>query len=170
MIPRSETFRGWLSTWFGDVSQDVAGYLEGCEKAPAWLEENRDGFRVFRDELALHIRDSSYPPLRNSSQWSTDEWLRDLWFDVFGAETPAEDPYPVPADDWGGARLTTYMLHAVDEDEEGSSDGAAAWLAARGLTAKGVHDAISGPLQRRPEPGDYADHLRRATEAGLREP
>ncbi len=169
MIPRSETFRGWLGTWFGDVSQDVAGYVEACEKAPAWLDENRDHFRTFRDELAVHIRESSYPPLPNLSQWATDEWLRDLWYDAFGPATPPEDPYPVPAADWGTTRLTTYMLHAVDEDEEGSSDGAAAWLAARGLTAEGVYDAISGDTVRRPEPDDYADRLARLTAAGLRE-
>ena len=169
MISRSEAFRGWLGTWFGDVSQDVAGYIEGCEKAPTWLAENRDDFRAFRDELAVHIRESSYPPLPNSSQWMTDEWLRDLWYDTFGPDAPPGDPFPVPAEAWGTTRLTIYMLHAVDEDEEDGSDGASEWLAARGLDAKAVYDAISTATQRRPEPADYAEHLRRATEAGLRE-
>jgi hypothetical protein len=169
VIARSEVFRGWLGTWFDDVSQDVAGYIEGCEKAPAWLEENRDGFRTFRDELAVHIRESSYPPLPGVSQWATDEWLRDLWFDTFGPEVPSGDPYPVPDADWGTSRLTTYMLHAVDEDDEGASDGAPEWLAARGLTAKGVYDAISSATIRRPEPDDYDERLAQLTEAGLRE-
>lgn len=169
MIPRSQNFRGFLGGWFS-AETDLKLYIEACERVPAWLAENNQGLIGFRDELATHIRDSSYPPRPNSSQWATDEWLRDLWFDAFGPEPAPGDPYPVPADHWGRVRLTDYMLHAVDEDEEGGSDGARVWLAARGLTAQGVYDAISGDTVRRPEPADYADRLVRLSEAGLREP
>lgn len=168
MIPRSQNFRGYLGGWFS-AETDLRLYIEACERVPAWLGEKNQGILEFRDELATHIRESSLPPRLNDSQWGTDEWLRDLWFDAFGPEAPPGDPYPVPADEWGRVRLTDYMLHAVDEDEEGSSDGAAAWLAARGLVAKGVYDAISGQTARRPEPDDYVDRLTRLTEAGLRE-
>ncbi|WP_053204586.1 hypothetical protein [Jiangella muralis] len=169
MIPRTKDFARYIGTWF-DTTDSADMYVEACERAPQRLAEDADGsFRAIRDELAVHVRDSSYPPLPNSSQWATDEWLRDLWYDVFGPEAPPGDPYPVPAGDWGTTRLTTYMLHAVDEDEEGSSAGAAAWLAARALTARGVYDAISAETVRRPEPDGYADRLRRLADAGLRE-
>ncbi|TDC51880.1 hypothetical protein E1212_10755 [Jiangella ureilytica] len=168
MIPRSKNFRGLLGGWFS-VETHIPGYIEACERVPAWLAEGKQEIIDFRDELAVHIRDSSYPALPSMTQWGTDEWLRDLWFDAFGPDTPPGDPYPVPAADWGTTRLTPYMLHAVDEDDEGSSEGAAAWLAQRDLTAQGVYGAFSHEMIRRPEPADYADHLRRATEAGLRE-
>ncbi|SEF12435.1 hypothetical protein [Jiangella alba] len=169
MIPRTKAFARYIGTWF-DTTDSADLYIEACERAPKRLAEDADGsFHAIRDEFAAHIRDSSNPPMRGSSQWATDEWYRSVWYDLFGPEAPPGDPYPVPADQWGRERLTDYMLHAVDEDEEGSSEGAAAWLAARGLTAQGVYDAISGETVRRPEPEGYADHLRRLTEAGLRE-
>ena len=169
MIERSANFKAWFG-WFSDTSQEPATYIDGCERVPGWLAEGNRDFLAFRDELATHIRESSYPPLPNSSQWTTDEWLRSIWYDVFGPDAPPGDPYPVDAEDWGRIRLTPYMLHAVDEDDEGGSDGAADWLARRGLTAAGVYNAPAGTMVNfRPEPADYAEHLRRATEAGLRE-
>ncbi|MBB5787654.1 hypothetical protein [Jiangella mangrovi] len=168
MTPRSTNFRSWFA-WFSDTSQEPGSYIEACERVSEWLAEDNQAFIEFRDELATHIRDSSLPPRRNDTQWGTDEWLRDIWFDAFGPEPAPGDPYPVPADHWGRVRFTDYMLHAVDEDDEGSSDGAAAWLAQRNLTAQGVYAAFSREMTRRPEPEGYAEHLRRATEAGLRE-
>lgn len=174
MIPRSENFRRWFGTWFSDTSQEVEPYVQGCEQAPRWLAEGEPGFVEFRDELAIHIRDSSYPPPPRMSQWGTDEWLRDVWYDVFGPEPPPGDPYPVPADHWGRVRLTDYLLEAVGEDDEDSSDGADAWLEQRGLTHRMVYEAFSIPVEQslnvRPQPDDYLDHLRRLEEAGLREP
>lgn len=172
MIPRSENFRGWFGTWFSDISQEVDTYLTGCETARRWLADDAAGFAEFRHELAAHIRDSSYPPPRGESQWSTDEWLRDIWYDVFGPDSPAGDPYPVSAGHWGRVRLTSYMLHAVDDRD--SSPGTAEWLARRGLTASGIYAAFSTPVTQmlnvRPQPGDFADRLRRLTVAGLRQP
>lgn len=170
MIPRSTAFARYIGTWF-DTRDSADLYIEACERAPRRLADDTDSaFNAIRDEFAVHIRESSYPPLRNATQWTTDEWLRSIWFDVFGPEAPPGDPYPVPAHDWGSTRLTTYMLHAVDEDEEGSSDGAAEWLARRGLTAESVYNAPHDTMVNvRPQPADYLDHLKRLTEAGLRE-
>ncbi|TDE00319.1 hypothetical protein [Jiangella asiatica] len=170
MIPRSKNFRSWFA-WFSDTSQEPRHYIDGCERVLQWLAEDAEGFSQFREELAAHIRDSSLPPPRRETQWTTDEWLRGVWFDAFGPEPPPDDPYPVPAEQWGRVRFTDYMLHAVDEDEEGSSDGAAEWLARHGLTAQGIHDApTDGMMNVRPQPEDYLDRLKRLTEAGLREP
>ena len=169
MIPRTKAFARYIGTWF-DTTDSADMYIEACERAPKRLAEDADGsFHAIREEFAAHIRDSSNPPLRGSSQWVTDEWYRNIWYDVFGPEAPPGDPYPVPADHWGSTRVTTYIIFAVNDEPEASSDGAPEWLAARGLTAKGAYDAISSSTLRRPEPEGYADHLRRATEAGLRE-
>ncbi len=171
MIPRTKNFRGWFGTWFSDTSQDPEPYIEGCESAPHWLAKGNTSFAEFRDELAVHIRDSSYPALRNTSQWSTDEWLRSIWYDVFGPEPPPQDPYPVPSDYWGRIRLTSYMLHAVDDEPDWGSPGAPDWLAQRGLTAEGVYNVRSHEMQNaRPQPPDFIRHLEHLTKAGLREP
>lgn len=96
--------------------------------------------------------------------------MRSIWYDVFGPDTPPGDPYPVPADDWGRVRLTPYMLHAVDENDEGSSDGAADWLARRGLTAAAVYNAPAETMVNfRPEPAGFSERLKRLNEAGLRD-
>ncbi|SDU20437.1 hypothetical protein [Jiangella alkaliphila] len=170
MTPRSTNFRSWFA-WFSDTSQEADSYIEGCERVPEWLAEGNQGFIEFRAELATHIKESSLPPRRNESQWGMDEWLRDIWFDAFGPEPAPGDPYPVPLDRWGRVRFTDYLLHAVGEDDEDSSPGAAAWLAARGLDAATVTATPDGEMENvRPEPADYADRLARLTEAGLREP
>ena len=169
MIPRTKAFARYIGTWF-DTTDSADMYIEACERAPKRLAEDADGsFHAIRDEFAAHIRDSSNPPLYGSTQWVTDEWYRSIWYDVFGPEAPPGDPYPVPAEDWGSALVTTYMIYTVDDDGEAGSDGTPEWLAVRGLIGTDVYDAISSAMLRRPEPDDYADHLRRATEAGLRE-
>ncbi|WP_026874388.1 hypothetical protein [Jiangella gansuensis] len=169
MIPRSKSFRSWFA-WFSDTSQEPGMYIDGCERVPEWLAEENAAFLEFRDELATHIRESSLPPPRNETQWSTDEWLRGIWYDVFGPEASPGDPYPVPGEQWGRIRFTDYMLHAVGEDDESSTDGAADWLARHGLEAQEIYDASTDSMVNvRPQPEDYLDHLKRLTEAGLRE-
>lgn len=164
MTPRTETFRLWVGNWFDDRG-DPETYVEGCDTAPEWLAEDTDGFRAFRDELAAHIRDSSHKPLRgNEPQWVNDEWLRNLYSDLFGPEPPPEDPYPVPAEDWSQRRWTPYMLYGVGRSEELLSDSARAWLAARGLT---INDVNKGS-HRRAEPDDYQERLERLTREGAR--
>lgn len=173
MISRSEHFLGWLGAWF-DNTGEPQPYIDGCERVPKWLAEKNEGFLAFTDELAVHIRESSYPSRRNETQWSTDEWLRSIYYDIFGPADAPGDPYPVPPDRWGRVRFTSYMLHGVDDEPEWSSPGATAWLTQRGLTHEGVHGAYSLPRQPmqnvRPQPSDYIDHLERLTTAGLREP
>lgn len=169
MIPRTKAFARYIGTWF-DTTDSADMYIEACERAPSRLaEDGDDSFHAIRDEFAAHIRDSSNPALRGSTQWATDEWYRSIWYDVFGPEAPPGDPYPVAPADWGSTRVTTYMIYAVNDEPEAMSDGAPEWLAARGLDATAVYDAISSATLRRPEPDGYADHLRRLTDAGLRE-
>lgn len=161
----------YLRTWFDDVNQPAA-YVEGCENAPRWLDDPDGDATAFRDELAALVRDSSYPPDEWESQWTTNEWLRGLWFDAFGPEPPPGDPFPVSPDDWGHSRLTPYLLLGVRGDASTSSPGAAAWLDRRGLSFADVEDAKAarraGAPGLRPEPPGWADHLRQRTAAGAR--
>ncbi|HEY9407991.1 MAG TPA: hypothetical protein VIP77_00290 [Jiangellaceae bacterium] len=174
MKPPSTNFRRYLGSWFDDEFVPEA-YVEGCENAPTWLDAgpDRDGIRAFRDELAAHIRDASFPPASPESQWTSDEWLRNIWYDAFGPQAPPGDPFPVPDDLWGHARLTPYMLHAVDEGPADSSPGAAAWLERRGLTFVTVQRAIMQPAHHtenvRAAPKGWHDHLRQLTDQGLRD-
>lgn len=106
----SANFRWWRQTFSDGGGELLDFYQEACNNVPARLETNFHDIRGFRDELAAHIRDSSFGPLPSETQWNTDEILRDLWFDVFGAEPPPGDPYPVPRDRWGRHRMTTYIV------------------------------------------------------------
>ncbi|WP_201777959.1 hypothetical protein, partial [Jiangella alkaliphila] len=112
----SENFREWRQE-FSDGGGELRDfYMEACEQVPEWLESNFNDLRGFRDELAAHIRDSSVGPFPSETQWTTDEILRDLWFDVFGAEPPPGDPYPVARERWGRYRMTTYMEDIPTKD------------------------------------------------------
>lgn len=171
MITRTDNFRGWFRTWFGVAHSEPAGYLQGVERAGEWLADPASGLAEFRAELAGHIRDSSYPvDARTRGQWATDEWLRNIYFDAFGPQPPAGDPYPVPADAWR-TRLTDYALDGVGLDPDTASDGARDWLAARGLTFEDVAAAHADPdaTNFRAQPDGYGERLRELSVAGLRE-
>ena len=164
MTERTDNLRRWLGSWFGDDLNDPDGYIEGCERAEEWLAdpgERGERFRAFQSELAAAIRDSSLPS--REPQWYRDEGLRNLYYDLFGPDAPAEDPYPVPADAWGRDRSSPYLDMAVGRDAERSYPGAPAWLAKRGLT----HEDRDGS-HRRAEPADYQERLERLTREGAR--
>ncbi|PZF79603.1 hypothetical protein [Jiangella anatolica] len=175
MIPKTQNFSDYFGAGFNLADDEPEVYIEACEEVPEMLADDDDGsYRAFRDEFAVHIRDSSYAPWSESdSQWITDEWLRNVWFDAFGPEPPPGDPYPVPAKDWGRRRLTPYMLHAVRRRPEVSSPGAPAWLEARGLTfedvAAGVEwSATAQSPSFRPAPEGWLERLHDLTARGLR--
>ncbi|TDC53090.1 hypothetical protein E1212_06635 [Jiangella ureilytica] len=174
MIPESENFKEYFGGGFGMADNLPEFYIEACEEVAEMLADDEDGsYHAFRDEFAAHIRDSSFSPLPRTSQWITDEWLRNVWYDAFGPEPPPEDPYPVPTQDWGRRRLTRYMLHAVNQTPEVSSPGAPAWLAARGLTfadvAAGVEwSATAQSVSFRPAPEGWLERLHDLTARGLR--
>ena len=166
MTEVTENVRQWLGSWFGDDDSDPDGYVEGCDLAPGWENdpELAESFGRFRDELAAHIRDSSLRSLAGSEpQWNHDEWLRNLYYDLFGPDAPPEDPYPVPADDWGRTRYTPYLFWMTKVADR-LSEANKAWLAKRGLT----HDQRDGS-HRRPEPADYQERLERLTREGARQ-
>ncbi|TDD70988.1 hypothetical protein E1262_07620 [Jiangella aurantiaca] len=175
MTPPSENFREYFGSGLGLADELPESYVEACEEVPELLADDEDGsYRAFRDELAQHIRDSSYPPHRTAdSQWITDEWLRNVWYDAFGPEPPPGDPFPVPREDWGHRRRTPFMLYAIHQTPERSSPGAPAWLAARGLTFDdvnaGVGISLTGqPASVRPAPEGWLERLHDLTERGLR--
>ncbi len=145
--------------------------MEACEQVPEWLESNFNDLRGFRDELAAHIRDSSEPPHSSETQWTTDEILRDLWFDVFGAEPPPGDPYPVARDRWGRYRMTTYTEDIPTKDTSRVSEPTRQWLAARGVTFEDLA-AYKEPGAEveysRPEPPGFRQRLDELTAAGRR--
>jgi hypothetical protein len=148
-------------------------YIEACDDVPEMLADDDEGeFHAFRDEFAAHVRDSSFPPLPRSSQWITDEWLRDVWFDAFGPEPPPDDPYPVPPEHWGRLRQTDYMIYAVKDAPERSSPGAAAWLERRGLTFGEVRAGVLRPpsesVNFRSAPEGWLERLHDLVERGLR--
>lgn len=176
MIPESDLFKSFFAGGFGmGDSQEPDIYVSACERAVEMLATGSENYRAFRDEFAAHIHDSSFTPLPNSSQWITDEWLRDIWYDAFGPEPPPSDPYPVPQEDWGHTRMTDYMLHAVNGTPEFSSPGASAWLEARGLTFADIDAAVDLSATRslafrQTPPEGYFERLKDLTDRGLREP
>lgn len=176
MTPPSENLREYFGSGFGVADELPESYVEACEEVPEMLAEDDDGsYHAFRDELARHIRDSSYPPDRSAdSQWITDEWLRNVWFDAFGPEPPPGDPYPVSREDWGRRRQTPYMQYAVQSTPERSSAGAPAWLEARGLAFKDVNAGVGISLtgqaaSTRPAPEGWLERLHDLIARGLRE-
>ncbi|TDE09078.1 hypothetical protein [Jiangella asiatica] len=153
---------------FSTTDAEPDFYVEGCESVERWENdsESKDRFAAFRDELAAHIRDSSDRPLgRRESQWRNDEWLRNLWYDLFGPEPAPGDPYPVPPDDWGRRRYTPYMEYGVSDRAEDGTEPERAWLAARGLT----HGDLRPGASTRPQPEDYQERLERLTREGARQ-
>ncbi|PZF85018.1 hypothetical protein [Jiangella anatolica] len=165
MTERTENLRLWIGNWFDD-SGDPDGYVEGCNRAPEWLDDpdQRESLLAFRDELAAHIRDSSLQSLAGSEpQWNNDEWHRNLYYDLFGPEAPPGDPYPVPPEDWGHRRQTPYLFW-LPKRADRLSEANRAWLAKRGLT----HED-RGDHHRRPEPPDYQQRLERLTREGARQ-
>ncbi|MBB5787046.1 hypothetical protein [Jiangella mangrovi] len=175
MIPWSRRFQLIFGGGFALADDEPALYIEAVEEAPVRLANDASGsYHAFREEFAVHIRESSFPPESEAeSQWMTDEWLRDVWYDAFGPEPAPGDPFPVPQEDWGHSRLTDYMLHAINQTLETSAPGAAEWLAARGLTVEDIGAAVDrSPTQSvgfRSAPEGWLDHLHDLTARGLRE-
>ncbi|HEY9407993.1 MAG TPA: hypothetical protein VIP77_00300 [Jiangellaceae bacterium] len=172
MVPSTTNFEQYLRTWFDEVNVSDA-YVEASENAATWVVGEADGTTAeFRDELAAHIRDSSYPPDEYESQWTTDEWLRGIWYDAFGPEAPPGDPFVVPAEAWGRTRISWYMLLAVRRDAADSSPGASEWLRVRGLDFADIDRAKAarraGTAGPRPEPPGWFDRLQRLTDEGYR--
>lgn len=167
----SENFREWRQE-FSDGGGELRDfYMEACESVPEWLESNFNDIRGFRDELAAHIHDSSVGPFPSETQWSTDEILRDLWFDVFGVEPPPGDPYPVPRDRWGRYRMTTYMEDIPTKDTSRVSEATRQWLETRGVTFEDLaayHQPGAEVEYSRPEPPGFRDRLAELTAAGKR--
>lgn len=129
------------------------------------------GHTRFRDELAAHIRDSSYGPLGSETQWGTDEILRNLWFDVFGVEPPPGDPYPVPPERWARHRRTVYLRNIQWWAPDLVPERTRTWLGARGLTVDDVaafHEPGADNEFLRPEPAGYRERLAELTAQGLR--
>lgn len=173
MKPVSDTFRSFLASVFNDALEPLQIYLRSCESVPAWLASDRaEELSRFRDELAAHIRDSSYAD-SDDPQWLADEHLRDLWFDAFGPTPPPDDPFPVDAGAWGHTRLTPYLVHGVGSGPDDSSPGASAWLERRGLTFADVEAAIMLPTDEaenvRSAPQGWPEHLGRLTDEGRRD-
>ncbi|SDT55417.1 hypothetical protein [Jiangella sp. DSM 45060] len=166
----TETTRNYdriLGNWFTGVDNDPDGYTEGCESVAKWEREpeRSEQLAAFKKELAAHVRDSSDTPLsKRETQWLNDEWLRNLWYDLFGPEPAPGDPYPVPAEEWGHPRETPYIEYAVG-DEADSTEAEKAWLAQRGLTHADIRRGYSWRQQ---PPADYADRLARLTAEGRR--
>ncbi|MBB5789911.1 hypothetical protein [Jiangella mangrovi] len=167
----SENFRRWRQE-FSDYGGDLIDfYVEACDNVPAWLDSNHENIRGFRDELAGHIRDSSVGPFPSETQWTTDEYLRNLWFDVFGAEPPQDDPYPVPRERWGRHRMTTYMRDIPYRHPERVRPEALTWLEARGVTIEDLaayREPGAEVEYSRPEPPGFRDRLAELTAAGKR--
>lgn len=174
MIPESNLFKNFFATGFGAADHEPDLYVEACEAAAEKIAAGSSNYQAFREELAAHIRDSSFAPTPPDSQWINDEWLRNIWYDAFGPEAPSGDPYPVPAEHWGHLRQTDYMIHAVKDTPEFSSPGAPAWLEARGLTNAEVRAGVLKPpaecINFRPEPEGWRNHLKDLTDRGLRDP
>jgi len=168
-------FREAFGTGFG-IADDVPSiYVECIEESPAKLARGDERYLQFKEEFAAHIRDSSFPPpYEGDTQWMTDEWLRNIWYDAFGPEPLPGDPFPVPHKDWGRRRLADYMIYAVNETPEFNSPGAPAWLEARGLTFADVNAAVELSATQsvgfRSAPEGWLEHLKQLTDRGLREP
>ena len=176
MIPLSRNFKGFFSSGFGMARYEPNFYVEACEEAADILaKDSSNNYHAFKEEFATHLRDSSFPPpSEGDTQWMTDEWLRNIWYDAFGPEAPPGDPYPVPLEDWGHRRLTDYMIYAVNETPEFSSPGAPDWLEARNLTFADINAAVelsaTESVGFRSAPEGWLNHLKRLTDQGLREP
>ena len=167
----SKNFRWWRGQFSDGGGELLDLYMEECENVPEWLESNFHDIRGFRDELAAHIRDSSVGPFAYETQWGTDESLRNLWFDVFGAEPPPGDPYPVPQDRWGRHRMTTYMRDLPAADRSRLPESTLRWLAARGVTFEDLAAYREPGTDReysRPEPPGFRKRLDELTAAGRR--
>lgn len=175
MIPMSDTFRDFFAGGFGAADHEPEVYIEACEEVPEMLADDDGDYHAFRDELAVHIRDSSFPPASSGdTQWMTNEWLRNVWYDAFGPVAPPGDPFPVPQGDWGHSRLTDYMIHAIRKQPEMCSPGAPAWLEARRLTIAHIGAAVKLSATQsvgfRSAPEGWLEHLKDLTDRGLRDP
>lgn len=176
MITVSKNFKLFFSGGFGMADHEPDIYVEACEEVPEMLADDpEEDYQSFREEFAAHIRDSSFPPTSvGHTQWMTDEWARNVWYDAFGPEPPPGDPYPVPLEHWGHLRQTDYMFYAVKDTPERSSPGAAAWLEQRGLTLAEVRAGVLRPSEEcinfRSAPEGWLEHLKALTDQGLREP
>lgn len=169
-MERTETFNRWMqqAAYMPEVGES---YDWICHNAQTFLEDDRSDIRTFRDELAAHIRDSSYAPNPAWTQWMHDEHLRDLWFDLFGPEPPPGDPYPVPRERWGRHRMTDYMQGLQWRHPEWMHQPAHDWLAARGVTWDDLAAYHSPGAERdysRPEPAGYRKRLAELAAEGRR--
>jgi hypothetical protein len=167
----SENFLRWREVFSDGGGELIEYYEEACDAVQEWLASNFNDIRGFREELAGHIRDSSVGPFPSETQWTTDEYLRDLWFDVFGAEPPPGDPYPVPRDRWGRHRMTTYMRDIPYRHPERVRPESLAWLDARGVTIADLaayREPGAEVEYSRPEPPGFRDRLAELTAAGKR--
>lgn len=169
-MERTETFNRWMKrvAYIDEVSES---YEWNCENARSWLESNRSDVRTFREELAAHIRDSSYAPNPALTQWMHDEHLRNLWFDLFGPEPPPGDPYPVPQERWGRHRMTNYMRDLPPERSGELHAPIHDWLAARGVTFDDLAAYHAPGAERdysRPEPAGYRKRLAELAAEGRR--
>ncbi len=154
-------------------------YLHFCARTARLIAANKlpDHMRKLRDDLARCIRSSSHRPLTlDTPQWANDEWMRDLWFDVFGPDPAPGDPYPVTRDDWGTTRWTPAMRALTTHDAPPGSQLHAqttTWCSARQLTPSQLKTArgtnTSADLKHhRPEPAGYRDRLKRYVAEGVR--
>ncbi|PZF81779.1 hypothetical protein [Jiangella anatolica] len=167
----SENFLEWRHEFNDGGGELLEFYMEACETVPEWLESNFNDLQGFRDELAAHIRDSSAGPASYETQWGTDERMRNLWFDVFGAEPPPGDPYPVPRERWGRHRMTTYMRDLQPSHLSRLREATRQWLEARGITAEDLaayHEPGAEREYSRPEPVGFRQRLAELTAAGRR--
>ncbi|SEE24806.1 hypothetical protein [Jiangella alba] len=167
----SENFRQWREVFSDGGGELVEYYVEACDAVPGWLESNVNDLRGFRDELAAHIRDSSVGPFPSETQWTTDEHLRDLWFDVFGAEPPPGDPYPVPRERWGRHRMTTYLRDIPHRHPERVRPESLTWLEARGVSLDDLaayREPGADVEYSRPEPAGFRKRLDELTATGRR--
>lgn len=152
---------------------DPDEYLRFCSVTAHLTETDAmpDHLVELRDTIAAHLRDSSHRPLGlDTSQWINDEWMRDLWFDVFGPEPVPDDPYPVPGDDWGSVRWTPFMHHLAAHgahDECDLDQAAATWFRTHRVPRGHATPSADDPTYR-PEPDGYHDRLDRLIHDGTR--
>ena len=170
-MEQTPEFNRWMQVFSDDQDELLDFYYEACESVPRWLETNHNDIRRFREELAAHIRDSSEPAHGSETQWTTDEILRDLWFDVLGAEPPPDDPYPVPRERWGRHRTTKYMRDIPTKDTSRVPEKTRRWLTARNIAFEDLAAYREPGAERdhtRPEPPGFRERLAELTAAGHR--
>ena len=178
-MPPDEDYRRRIQFIQNVQRDDPAEYLLFCARTTHLAATNKlpDHMRKLRDDLARCIRSSSHRPLTlDTPQWANDEWMRDLWFDLFGPEPAPGDPYPVPRDDWGSIRWTSAMRTLATHDAHPGSHlhaQTATWCRIRQLTPSQLMttrgtDADANLEHRRPEPTGYRDRLRRYVAEGTR--